>query len=82
MPEALLVFLAPPSWDELVRRLRGRGTEPEDSSSAVSTPRRIELAAEQEFDLTLVNTSVQDVCTELIALMADRSEVIKHRTST
>jgi guanylate kinase len=69
MPEARLVFLAPPSWDELVRRLTGRGTE----SAAVIDERlavaRVELAAESEFDQTLVNTSVEDVARELLALM-------------
>ena len=38
MPEALFVFLKPPSWDELVRRLVGRGTEDEASASGGSTP--------------------------------------------
>ncbi|MFJ8230929.1 guanylate kinase [Streptomyces sp. NPDC094448] len=70
MPESRLVFLAPPSWDELVRRLTGRGTE----SAAVIEERlaaaRIELAAESEFDTTLVNTSVEDVARELLALVA------------
>ncbi|GIH97167.1 guanylate kinase [Planobispora siamensis] len=74
MPEALLVFLAPPSWEELEKRLRGRGTEPEDVIARRLAAGRIEMAAEQEFDLTLVNTSVQDVCHRLIALMADAPE--------
>jgi guanylate kinase len=68
MPEARLVFLTPPSWDELVRRLTGRGTEnPEvvDQRLAVA---RDELAAEPEFDVTLVNTSVPDVVSQLVAL--------------
>ena len=69
MPEALLVFLAPPSWEELVRRLVGRGTEPQDVIDQRLDAARIELAAEKEFDLTLVNTSVQDVARELLALM-------------
>jgi guanylate kinase len=69
MPEALLVFLAPPSWGELEKRLRGRGTEPEDVIARRLDAAKIELAAEKEFDLTLVNTSVQDVCHRLIALM-------------
>jgi guanylate kinase len=71
MPEARLVFLAPPSWDELVRRLTGRGTEPPEVIERRLEAARAELAAEKEFDLTLVNTSVQDVCVELLALMAD-----------
>lgn len=74
MPEALLVFLAPPTWQELEKRLRGRGTEPEDVIARRLAAGRIEMAAEQEFDVTLVNTSVQDVCHRLIALMADAPE--------
>ncbi|WP_327591144.1 guanylate kinase [Nonomuraea sp. NBC_00507] len=71
MPDALLVFLAPPSWEELEKRLRGRGTEPEDVIARRLEAGRIEMAAESEFDLTLINTSVQDVCRRLIALMTD-----------
>jgi len=67
-PEALLVFLAPPSWEELVRRLTGRGTEPPGVIQRRLEAARVELAAENEFDLTLVNTSVQDVCRQLVAL--------------
>jgi len=69
VPEAQLVFLAPPTWDELVRRLTGRGTEaPEVVERRLATARE-ELAAEPEFDLTLVNTSVQDVVSRLISLL-------------
>ena len=74
MPEAILIFLAPPTWEELEKRLRGRGTEPEDVIARRLAAGRIEMAAEQEFDLTLVNTSVQDVCHRLIALLADAPE--------
>jgi guanylate kinase len=70
MPEALLVFLAPPSWEELVRRLTGRGTEPPEVVERRLEAAKVELAAESEFDLTLVNTSVEDVARELLALMA------------
>ena len=70
MPEALLVFLAPPSWEELVRRLVGRGTEPDDVIEQRLDAARIELAAEKEFDVTLVNTSVEDVCRRLLALIS------------
>ncbi|GAA1907895.1 guanylate kinase [Streptantibioticus ferralitis] len=71
MPEARLVFLAPPSWDELVRRLTGRGTESPEVIERRLAVARIELAAESEFDVTLVNTSVEDVARELLALMRD-----------
>ncbi|MGY1434373.1 guanylate kinase [Streptomyces reniochalinae] len=69
MPEAQLVFLAPPSWDELVRRLTGRGTEAPEVIERRLAAARTELAAEAEFDLTLVNTSVEQVSAELLALM-------------
>ena len=68
MPDARLVFLAPPSWDELVRRLTGRGTEPPEVIERRLDAARLELAAEAEFDLTLVNTSVQEVCKQLVTL--------------
>jgi guanylate kinase len=68
MPEALLVFLKPPSWEELVRRLTHRGTEPPDVIERRLAVAREELAAEGEFDVTLVNTSVEAVAAELVAL--------------
>src|SRR6201995_2331195 len=74
MPDARLVFLAPPSWDELVRRLTGRGTEPPDVVERRLDAARLELAAESEFDLTLVNTSVQEVCRQGITLVFGSSE--------
>ncbi|CAL9370927.1 Guanylate kinase [Streptomyces sp. enrichment culture] len=69
MAEARLVFLAPPSWEELVRRLTGRGTEPPEVIERRLQAAKVELAAEPEFDVTLVNTSVEDVASELLALM-------------
>ncbi|MGH8835156.1 MAG: guanylate kinase [Actinomycetes bacterium] len=69
MPAALLVFLRPPTWEELVRRLVGRATEPADVIAERLATATIELAAEPEFDVTLINTSVQDVARELVALM-------------
>ncbi|MDX5399513.1 MAG: guanylate kinase [Actinomycetes bacterium] len=69
MPEALFVFLAPPSWEELVRRLVGRGTEtPEERERRLETARE-ELAAEGEFDVTVVNTEVHAAGEELVALV-------------
>jgi guanylate kinase len=69
VPGALLVFLAPPSWEELVRRLTARGTEPADVISQRLDAAKDELRAENEFDITLVNTSVKDVCAQLVALV-------------
>ena len=81
MPGAKLVFLAPPSWDELVRRLTGRGTEDAAVVEKRLAAARDELAAEPEFDVTLVNTSVPEVVGQLVALavapaadLAGRSE--------
>jgi guanylate kinase len=69
LPGTLLVFLAPPSFDELVRRLTGRETEPADVIARRLEAARAELEAGSEFDITLVNTAVDDVCSQLVALM-------------
>jgi guanylate kinase len=69
MPDALLVFLKPPSWDELERRLRGRGTESPDVIAARLATAKIELAAEEEFDASIVNTSVAEAAEALVDLM-------------
>ena len=71
MPEALFVFLTPPSWDELVRRLVGRGTESEGERERRLSTARVELAAEAEFDVTIVNREVHAAANELVALMKD-----------
>ena len=69
MPEALFVFLAPPSWDELVRRLVGRGTESEEEREVRLATARLELAAQQEFDITILNDNVQRASEELVSLI-------------
>jgi len=69
MPEARFVFLAPPSWDELVRRLVGRGTEDEAERERRLASARAELAAEQEFDATVVNRTIPAAAEELVELM-------------
>jgi guanylate kinase len=68
-PDARFVFLAPPSWEELVRRLVGRGTE-----SAVQQQRRLEtagaeLAARAEFDHVVVNREIGQAVEDLVALV-------------
>ncbi|MEZ2371487.1 MULTISPECIES: guanylate kinase [Arthrobacter] len=69
VPDARFVFLAPPSWDEMVRRLVGRGTEsPEEQQRRLETA-KLELAAEPEFDHTVVNDDVQRAADELVQLM-------------
>jgi len=69
MAEAVLVFLAPPSWEELVRRLTGRGTESPEVIERRLAAAAGELAAAGEFDVTLVNTSVEDVCRQMVTLI-------------
>ncbi len=69
MPESRFVFLAPPSWDELVRRLVGRGTEDEAERERRLATARSELAAEPEFDATIVNRQIHDAGEELVELM-------------
>ncbi|HZZ54758.1 MAG TPA: guanylate kinase [Trebonia sp.] len=67
--DALFVFLQPPSWEELVRRLTRRGTEASDVVERRLAVAREELAAAGEFDVTLVNTSVSEVCRQLVTLI-------------
>ena len=70
MPAAQFAFLAPPSWDELVRRLVGRGTEDEATIRRRLDAAMVELAAEKEFDVTIVNEDVQRAATELVELLS------------
>jgi guanylate kinase len=69
LPGSHLVFLAPPSWDELERRLTGRGTEAADVVAARLRRARVELAAEGEFDAIVVNEDVGRAAAELVALI-------------
>jgi guanylate kinase len=69
MPDALFVFLAPPSWDELVRRLVGRGTETAEERVRRLETATLELAAEKEFDVTIVNASVTEAADQLVKLI-------------
>lgn len=69
LPTARFVFLKPPSWEELVRRLVGRGTEnPAERERRLATA-RVELAAEPEFDATVVNSEIPAAAAELVDLM-------------
>jgi guanylate kinase len=72
MPQATLVFLAPPSWDELVRRLVGRGTEDEEERERRLRTARVELASQDEFDHTVVNGDVSAAAREVVDLMQIR----------
>lgn len=69
MPQAQFVFLAPPSWAELERRLVGRGQHHTDEIKARLARARLELAAEGEFDKVIVNDDVERAAAELVGLM-------------
>jgi guanylate kinase len=69
LPGSRFVFLRPPSWEELVRRLVGRGTETEEERERRLATARQELAAEPEFDVTIVNDDVRRAAQELVNLM-------------
>ncbi len=70
MPDARLVFLAPPSFEELARRLTGRGTEDDERVRRRLDLARIELAAEDEFDDLIVNDDIESAADRLVALMS------------
>jgi guanylate kinase len=69
MPDALFVFLKPPSWDELVRRLVLRGTETDAERDARLHTAVRELEAEPEFDATVINADVHAAAEQLVDLM-------------
>nr|WP_199256534.1 guanylate kinase [Mycolicibacterium mengxianglii] len=70
LPEAVTVFLAPPSWADLEKRLVGRGTEsPEVMRRRLDTA-RAELAAQNDFDVIVVNRQLEAACAELVSLLA------------
>lgn len=75
LPEAQFVFLAPPTWDDLVSRLIGRGTESQEEQQRRLETARLELAAEPEFDVTMINDDVSRAAAELVTLVcADESD--------
>ena len=71
VPGALLVFLEPPSWEVLVGRLTGRGTEEPSAVERRLEAAREELAAAGEFDVVLVNADVRECAAALVACVAD-----------
>ncbi|HWL79015.1 guanylate kinase [Microbacterium sp.] len=68
-PSATLVFLLPPSWDELVQRLVGRGTEGEEERARRLRTAKVELAAQGEFDYRVVNDDVARAADEVVSLV-------------
>ena len=68
-PRATLVFLLPPSWDELGDRLVGRGTENADERARRLRTARVELASQGEFDYRIVNDDVAEAAGQVVDLM-------------
>ena len=78
-PDALLIFLLPPSWDELERRLRDRGTEDDTTVRLRLQTAREELAQQERFDVAIVNDDVDRCAAEVLAAIheartADRGD--------
>ena len=69
MPSADLVFIAPPSWEELVERLQGRGTESLEEQERRLATAKVELAAQSEFDHVVINDDVARCAHEVLDLM-------------
>jgi len=69
MPEAITVFLAPPNWEALERRLSGRGTETAEVMRRRLATARAELAAQDDFDEVVVNSRLESACEELVSLL-------------
>ncbi|MEV7609011.1 guanylate kinase [Microbacterium sp. NPDC089320] len=67
-PAATLIFLLPPTWDELVQRLVGRGTEGDEERARRLRTAKVELAAQNEFDHLIVNEDVAAAAAEVVEL--------------
>jgi len=68
-PAAQQIFVAPPSWEELVQRLAGRGTETADQQARRLETARVEMQAASEFDHVVVNGDVEETVRDLVALL-------------
>lgn len=82
IPEAHLVFIEPPSLEELERRLRSRGTESDDVISSRMKTAEVELAQKMEYDIQVVNDDLEQAVNELTAVInsfANDTKGIKSR---
>lgn len=69
MPDAKLIFIAPPNWDELVRRLKGRDTESEAEQAVRLETAKQEMLAKEHFDHVVINDDVARCANEVVDLM-------------
>lgn len=72
MPDSVTVFLAPPSFEELARRLTDRGTESDAQRERRLRTAQEEMAAQHEFDVVVVNDVLREVVARLVELAVDR----------
>lgn len=75
MPEAYTVFLAPPSFDALVERLTGRGTETPEVIERRLLTARAELDAQDEFDTVVVNNDVDEAVASIAAILKKQQHI-------
>ena len=74
MPEAYLVFIEPPSIEELEKRLRARGTEDDETVARRMDAAMVELSRKEEYDIRLVNDNLDDAVSELVAYVNKQAE--------
>lgn len=74
IPQAKLVFIEPPSFDELEKRLRGRGTEDEETVQKRLEAAKVELSRKEEYDIRLVNDDLEAAVSELVAYVNGLAE--------
>lgn len=67
VPEAHLVFIEPPSIEELEKRLRGRGTEDEETIARRMEAAQVELSRKEEYDIRLVNDDLDEATAKLVS---------------
>lgn len=72
-PESKLIFIAPPSWEELVKRLEGRGTDSDERRAERLALAQEEMAAQDEFDFVVVNDQLERVVNQLVSLAASKN---------
>lgn len=73
-PEAKLIFIEPPSLEELERRLRGRGTEDEAAIARRLETAKVELSAKKEYDYTLVNDNLEEAVGTLVSYVEEQAK--------
>ncbi|BDQ00295.1 guanylate kinase [Aquiluna sp. KACHI24] len=69
IPQALTIFISPPSWEELESRLRNRGTETEEQIQTRLSTARTELASAGEFDFNLTNQDLDSCVAQVVELV-------------